>query len=143
MYLWDSNILRYHYQAHPTLQAWLQKVPRHQIALPSVVVAEVLRGRCELALKATPEQFGFAHTQLQKELRVLRRFRIVFPDQHSTSSLAVIRKQHPSHKRYPDLMIAALAQAGNHIVITRNQKDFADLLPKSQLQNWIDDMPVN
>jgi predicted nucleic acid-binding protein len=40
-------------------------------------------------------------------------------------------------------MIAAIAKAGHHIVITRNTKDFADLLPKAQLQNWIDDAPVN
>jgi predicted nucleic acid-binding protein len=40
-------------------------------------------------------------------------------------------------------MIAAIAIAGHHIVITRNQKDFTDLLPKQQLQNWIDDPPTN
>jgi hypothetical protein len=33
--------------------------------------------------------------------------------------------------------------AGNHIVVTRNQKDFVDLLPKHQLQNWIDDPPTS
>ncbi len=40
-------------------------------------------------------------------------------------------------------MIVAIAIAGNHIVVTRNQKDFVDLLPKHQLQNWIDDPPTN
>ncbi len=143
MFLWDSNILRHHNQAHPSLQAWLQQIPRSQIALPSVTVAEVLRGRCEFALKATPAQFEFAHAQLLKELRVLRRFRIVFPDQASATVLAVLLKQHASRKRYADVMIAALASAGNHIVVTRNQKDFVDLLPKQQLQNWIDEPPTN
>lgn len=143
MFLWDTNILRCHNQAHPTLQAWLQRIPRNQIALPSVTVAEVLRGRCEFALKATPAQFEFAHVQLLKELRVLRRFRIVFPDPASAAVLATLLKQHASRKRYADVMIAALASAGNHIVVTRNQKDFGDLLPKQQLQNWIDDPPMN
>ena len=143
MFLWDTNILRYHNQAHPTLQAWLERIPRNQVALPSIVVAEVLRGRCEFALKATPAQFEFAHAQLLNELRVLRRFRIVFPDQASAALLAALLKQHPSHKRYADLMIAALASSGQHIVVTRNQKDFVDLLPKQQLQNWIDDPPTN
>ncbi len=143
MFLWDTNILRHHNQAHLTLQAWLRRIPRSQIALPSVVVAEVLRGRCEFALKATPAQFEFAHTQLLNELRVLRRFRIVFPDQASAFVLAALLKQHASHKRYADMMIAAQARAGNYIVVTRNQKDFIDLLPKQQLQNWIDDPPIN
>ena len=52
-------------------------------------------------------------------------------------------KQHQSKGHYADLMIAALAKAGHHIVVTRNTKDFADLLPNAQLQNWIDDLPAN
>jgi tRNA(fMet)-specific endonuclease VapC len=141
MFLWDSNILRYHNQGHPTLQAHLQRVPRSQVALPSVVVAEVLRGRCEFALKSTPGQMPVAHEQLLKELRVLRRFRILSPDQSSAAAMSLLMKRHSSRKRYADLMIAAIAIAGNHIVVTRNQKDFVDLLPKHQLQNWIDDFP--
>ena len=54
MYLWDANILRHFGQGHATLRLYLLRVPWTEIALPSVVVAEVLRGRCEFALKATP-----------------------------------------------------------------------------------------
>jgi predicted nucleic acid-binding protein len=54
MYLWDANILRAFGQGHATLRLYLLRVPWAEIALPSVVVAEVLRGRCEFALKATP-----------------------------------------------------------------------------------------
>ena len=57
--------------------------------------------------------------------------------------MSILMKQHSSHKRYADLMIAAIAIVGNHIVVTRNQKDFVDLLPKHQLQNWIDDPPTS
>lgn len=39
-------------------------------------------------------------------------------------------------------MIAALALAGQHIVVTRNQTHFADLLPTTQLSNWIDTLPL-
>ncbi len=71
------------------------------------------------------------------------RFRIVFPEPASATVLAALLKQHASRKRYADVMIAALARAGNHIVVTRNQQDFVDLLPRQQLQNWIDDPPTN
>ena len=40
-----------------------------------------------------------------------------------------LRRQHKAHKRYTDMMIAAMAKAGNHVVVTRNLKDFELLLP--------------
>lgn len=39
------------------------------------------------------------------------------------------------------MMIAAMALAGHHVVITRNIKHFTDLLPPAQLANWIDEPP--
>jgi hypothetical protein len=62
MYLWDANILRHFGQGHATLRLYLLRVPWAEIALPSVVVAEVLRGRCEFALKATPAGKPPSHT---------------------------------------------------------------------------------
>jgi hypothetical protein len=38
-------------------------------------------------------------------------------------------------------MIAAMALAEDHVVVTRNQSDFVDLLPPAQRANWIDDPP--
>jgi hypothetical protein len=39
-------------------------------------------------------------------------------------------------------MIAAMVITGGHILVTHNQADFVDLLPKAQLANWIDDYPT-
>jgi len=39
------------------------------------------------------------------------------------------------------MMRAAMAKAGNHIVVTRNIKHFEPLLPKNQIVNWIDEKP--
>lgn len=47
-----------------TLKAHVERVEWSEIALPSVVVAEVLRGRCDAALKATPEQVVDWHQRL-------------------------------------------------------------------------------
>jgi predicted nucleic acid-binding protein len=44
-------------------------------------------------------------------------------------------------KCYVDLMIAATALAGNHVVVTRNVKHFSDVLPPHQIENWIDYPP--
>lgn len=143
MYLLDSNTLRAYLKGHQTVIAHTLRVPLEEIALPSVVAAEALRGRCEYLLKATAEQTQLAENLLQETLRTLQSFQLVTFDQASVAVLNHLLKQHQSRKRHADVMIAALASAGHHIVVTRNTKDFADLLPALQLQNWIDDPPVN
>lgn len=143
MYLWDSNVLRHFGGNHANINEHLRRVSWKEIALPSVVLAEALRGRCDFALKATPEQVAFAHQELLKLRQLLQTFAILSFDSASATIFAQLLKQHQSRKRYADLMIAALAKAGQHIVVTRNTKDFADLLPKAQLQNWLDDLPTN
>jgi predicted nucleic acid-binding protein len=141
MYLWDTNIVRHFGQGHPTLRAHLLRVPWAEIALPSVVVAEVLRGRCEFALKASPADAPLAHQRLLETQQMLTQFRVVPLDESCTPILARLRQQHKRRKRYADLMIAAIAETGGHIVVTRNQDDFVDLLSQSQLVNWIDNPP--
>ncbi len=107
MYLFDSNILRHFGEEHPTLFLHLRRVSASQIALPSVVVAEVLRGRCEYALKAEPEKLPFAHTLLEDTLGILNKFSILSFDEKCSHILQELRRRHRSHKRYADMMIAA------------------------------------
>ena len=77
MYLWDANILRAFGQGHATLRSYLLRVPWSEIALPSVVIAEVLRGRCDFALKATPAEAPLAHRRLLDTQQMLSQFHIV------------------------------------------------------------------
>lgn len=141
MYLWDANIVRAFGQGHPTVRLHLTRTSWAEIALPSVVVAEILRGRCEAALKAIPREAPLAHQHLHEMQQMLSHFQIVLFDERCTPVMERLRKAHRRRKRYADLMIAAIAVAGKHIVVTRNQADFADLLPPTQLTNWIDDPP--
>jgi len=141
MWLWDSNILRHFGEKHPTLHLHLQRISWADIALPSVVVAEVLRGRCDFALKASPEQAPLAHQKLLQIQKLLSQFNIVVFDEACAKALIELRQQHKTHKCYADMMIAAMALAGNHIVVTRNVKDFSPLLPKNKIANWIDEKP--
>ena len=142
MYLWDANILRHFAEGHPTLRNHLLQIPWAEIALPSVVLAEALRGRCDFALKATPVQAPLAHQQLVKTQQLLQQFNLVIFDQAAAQVMTELQRKVKSRKRYADVMIAAMALAGNHTVVTRNQTHFADLLPPRQLANWIDDPPA-
>ncbi len=141
MHLWDTNIVRHFGQGHPTLRLYLFRVPWVEIALPSVVVAEMLRGRCDSALKASPAEAPLAHQRLLETQQMLAQFRVIRFDESCATVLEQLRQKHKRRKRYADLMIAAMAKAGGHLVVTRNHQDFADLLPQSQLANWIDDPP--
>src|SRR5262249_1242626 len=109
--------------------------------LPSVVVAEVLRGRCDLALKATPAEAPLAHQRLLETQQMLAQFQVVVFDAACARVMERLRQQHRRRKRYADLLIAAMVSAGQHILVTRNRADFGDVLPTAQLVNWIDAPP--
>jgi predicted nucleic acid-binding protein len=72
---------------------------------------------------------------------MLAEFNVVLFDQASAEVMMRLQRQVKTNKRYADVMIAAAALSGQHIVVTRNQRHFADLLPSKQLANWIDVTP--
>jgi len=141
MFLWDTNIFTDFEKGNSILQLYLNKIPWTEIALPSVVVAEILRGRYKYALTATPEKLPLAHKILAETRETLDKFNIAVFDERCAQKLEELKRKHKTHKRYPDMMIATMALAGEHIVVTRNQKHFQIFLPKTQLANWIDKRP--
>lgn len=72
---------------------------------------------------------------------MLTRFHTLVFDQSCADVMESLRQRHRRRKRYADLLIAAMAIAGRHVVVTRNQSDFVDVLPSNQIVNWIDDPP--
>jgi len=139
MYLWDANIAVHYANQQPNIRLHIQRVGWNEISLPSPTVAELLRGRGEFALKATPEQVGEAHHQLWQTQQLIAQFRQLRIDEEAAKVFKKLLTQIKSKKRYADMMIAAMA--GHHVVATRNTKHFADLLPPAQLANWIDEPP--
>src|SRR5262245_47575393 len=117
MYLWEANILRYFGQGHATLRLYLLRLPWAEIALQSVVVAEVLRGGCEFALKALPAEAPLVHQRLLDTQQMLAQFHIAVFDVACATVMEHLRQQHRRQKRYADLMIAAMVIAGQHILV--------------------------
>ncbi|MEZ4870185.1 MAG: type II toxin-antitoxin system VapC family toxin [Caldilineaceae bacterium] len=138
MYLWDSNILRHFAENHLILRANVERVEWTQIALPSVIVAEVLRGRADYALKATPMQAPQAHLLLVETINLLQTFHIIPFDAKCAQVMLEMQQRFTTKKRYADVMIAATAVAHQMTIVTRNQKHFTDLLPLHRIVNWVD-----
>ncbi len=141
MYLRDTHLIGHYANQHPTLMLHIQRIEWDEVGLPTPAVAEVLRGRAEFALKAAPEQVTWAHDQLWQTYVLIVRFKVLLLDEEAKKELKKLLRKFKSKKRYVDMMIAAMALAGDHVVVTRNTKHFADLLPPDQLANWIDDSP--
>lgn len=138
-FLWDSNILRHYLDDHPRLLQNLKKVPRQNVMLPVIVVAEQLRGRSEAILKAEAAQLARAQELFKQTQALLNKFQILYFDEQALAIAARFKSQLKTRKRYADVLIAAQALTGRHILVTRNRDDFRDLLPSAQLQNWVDD----
>lgn len=134
MYLWDSNILRHYGEDHPTLHRHVQSVSWAEIAIPSVVIAEVLRGRCEFALKAAPEKVALAHSLLVETQKYLNQFNVVLFNDACAKVLEELKRHHKAHKKYADMMIAAMAKVGKHIVVTSNLKILMAYSPRINLR---------
>jgi predicted nucleic acid-binding protein len=141
VYLWDTNILAHFTSEHPVLALHIRRIKWEEIALPSPTVAEFLRGRSEFAVKATPEQVVQAHRLLKQSQQLLAQFGMLIFGEEDAEVFRKVLKKFKSKKRYVDLMIAAMALAGSHIVVTRNTKHFSDVLPPNQIENWIDYPP--
>ena len=86
-FLWDSDILRHYLDDHPALLENLKKVPRRDVMLPVVVVAEQFRGRMDAILKAQPAQMPRAQRHFQQTQEVMNKFQLLY---FNDQSLAVV-----------------------------------------------------
>jgi hypothetical protein len=66
---------------------------------PSVVVAEVLRGRCDFALKATPAEAPLAHQRLLDTQQMLSQFQVVVLDAACATVMERLRQRHRRRQR--------------------------------------------
>lgn len=141
-YFWDTNILNYFRKEHTILKQHIDRVCWDKIFLPSVVVAESWRGRLrqiDNIPKTKPGQAIFLHEKLVETHNVLRQFKVIpFGEEAAEKFLWLKQKVKRQKKRHTDMMIAAMTLSSRYILVTRNERDFADLLPVQQVENWID-----
>ena len=122
---------------HPQVTAKYRSVDLPDVLLPIVTCAELIRGRCEVLLKADTETRRIrASAQLKETLAFIRRFEIVLIDARLEQHLRTVRAGKPARSRsYADAMNAAIALTENSVLVTRNLKDFVGI-PNLKVENW-------
>jgi tRNA(fMet)-specific endonuclease VapC len=129
IYLLDSNICIDHLRKTGTgaLRRKMLVVPAHEIAVCSIVVAELLEG-C------------YRSQQRDKNLRETRELLALFRSlpfddaaaEHAATIATVLRKQRIEQN---DCFIAAIALANNLIVVTHNTSEFSRV-PGLKVEDW-------
>jgi predicted nucleic acid-binding protein len=137
-YLLDSNILRHFIRGHLTLMGNITRFRPENVALPFIVEAEQMRGRYDAVLKAEPQNLMREQQRLRETRLTISIFDILYLDEKAAKEMETLPQRVGTKKRYADVIIAAMALAGGHTVVTRNVNDFKDLLPAARIQNWID-----
>lgn len=137
-YLLDTNILRYFIGGHLVLLENIAWFRPENVALPFIVEAEQMRGRYDAVLKAEPQNLLREQQRLRETRLTISIFDILYLGDKAAKEMESLRQRVGAKKRYADVIIAAMARAGGHTVVTRNVTDFKDLLPAARLQNWVD-----
>lgn len=144
MWLLDSDILVVYTEAdHPFHRRVLDhgdRVGWENIALPVVVAGEALRGRLLFIDKAhqlKPAHLLKAYSSFRTSLHYLGHFPIVEFDEASLRHYSS-RELSAARCGRSDRLIASIALAGEHVLVTRNVAHFAGIRGL-QIENWIDD----
>ena len=110
------------------------------MGIPIVVATEVLRGRVlavEESFRRRADKIEAAFASMHSTLILLRDANIV-PFSPEASQIFQSGLDFPKGCGRNDRLIAAIAIAGEHVLVTRNVAHFAGIRGL-QIENWIDD----
>jgi predicted nucleic acid-binding protein len=146
VWLWDANIVRAYSDrgadGHERVLARGRTVGWSAVGLPIVVVSELLEGRLGYLREAhrlAPRQLIVAFRHLEQTLDVLSAFAVI-PFDEAALTVYTRRRLFPGTMSRNDRLIAAIALAGRHILVTRNVSYFLGV-SGLQVENWIDNEP--
>lgn len=109
------------------------------VGLPSIVIVEALRGRLlylDQAYRREPRHIVAALTVFDETHRLTTTFPSI-PFDGVALSFHVQKRLFPGTMSRHDRLIAAIALAGDHILVTRNVADFRHV-PGLRIENCID-----
>ena len=136
-YLLDTDHLSLIQRRHPTVLGNLQHVGREQVAISIVTAEEQLRGWLGLIRRRTgdtPQKLAWAYMGLNAAIEQLQAFERLNFDEAAGNCFLQLRGQQVRIGTQ-DLRIASVALSQNLIVVTRNQRDFEQVL-ELEFEDW-------
>jgi tRNA(fMet)-specific endonuclease VapC len=135
VYILDTDHVSLHQRRHPTVT---RRVVRELNAVTSIItVEEQLRGRLNVIRRvATPEEITHAYENLLTTVRYFNGLVILPFNQEALRHYEQLRAQ-KIRVGTQDLRIAAIVLSVDGILITRNERDFAQV-PGLVWENWAD-----
>ena len=130
-YLLDTNIISnvVKPQPSPALTTWLEAQPDEDLYLASLTIAEIKRGILEKPKGRKRDALDGWFNGLEGP-QALFAGRILPFDERAALHWAELMAQGKTRGRHRsglDMIIAAIAQANGCIVVTANERDFADI----------------
>jgi len=139
MHLLDTDTLTHLHSGNQTVAAHLRAVNDLEVGITIITKVELLRGRIDYLLKATPgADLLKAQDRLLRTEELLCQLLIVpvnppaLVQLERLSSMQGIRKIGRA-----DLLIASIAIANNAVLVTRNLRHFRQI-PGIKVVNWVD-----
>jgi predicted nucleic acid-binding protein len=144
MWLWDTNIVRAFIDASTKgfeeVRVQMDRVGDENIGLPITVAAELLDGRLRYlqeAYRRDPKHLIVAYERLGETIALLHTLLLV-PFDEAALRVYQQRQRFPGTMSRGDRLIAAIALAGGHTLVTRNVAHFAGTEGLT-VENWIDE----
>ena len=131
-WLFDTDHVSLHERGHLTLRSRLETAPPESIAVSVVTVEEMIRGRLGvLARRAEGQARVHAYGKFLETVLFFGSIPVVPFDAACEAKFQELR----ALRRRTDLRIAATAIVNDLILVTRNQKDYAQL-PGLRFEDW-------
>jgi len=136
LYVLDTDHISLQQRAHPAVLQRLRALgDDHSVAVTVITVEEQIRGRLELIRRHGVSQLQVAaYTALQQTLRYYATWQVLDFSQAAFERYARLRQQR-MRVGSQDLRIAAITLANAGILVTRNNRDFAQV-PGLTIEDW-------
>ncbi|MBD1931907.1 MULTISPECIES: PIN domain-containing protein [Cyanophyceae] len=138
-YILDTDHLTFLQRHHPLVVQRVATINPRDIAVTIVTVEEQLRGRLDSIRQASTngsqaDRLVLAYTRLGETLDDFKSINILKFDEEAYIRYADLRSQR-IRIGTQDLKIAAISLSKNSILVTRNQRDFAQV-PDLIFEDW-------
>ena len=138
MHLLDTDTATHVLQGHAGVIQRLRSADDPAIYTTIITQAELMRGRIDYLLKATPEQLPNAQALFQITDEFLHSVKVIPLDEEAIEVSRRLAKTKGLKKiGRADLLIASIALARKATLVTRNLKHF-QLIPDLEIENWVD-----